>query len=333
MPVPMIRTSERTGNFKRCPQKWQWSTLEGLAPLRDSNPLWFGQGIHIALAEWYQLGLSRGPHPAETWERFCGDEERYIPTEYEENFVEFAEAKGLGVEMMTNYVDLYGKDPRWHVIATEQTFQQLIADPRVDRLPSGKRKALVRYVGTFDGVYRDTGNSEIWLMEHKTAAAISTQHLVLDEQAGSYWLFATRVLRKQGLIGPRESITGIMYNFMRKAYKDDRPTNERGESLNKDGSVSKRQPQPLFHREPIDRTVGEMKTMEARIQAEALHMELMRNGSLPIYKTPNKDCSWQCEFYRMCQLHEAGQDWEEYRDEMFKHRDPYGDHRQNRKSA
>src|SRR3546814_7851105 len=131
--------------------------------------------------------------------------------------------------MMEGYVDRYGEDDHWDVIATEQTFNLLISDPRVARLPSGKLKALIRYVGTFDGVYRDTGTGEIFLMEHKTAAGISTAHLPLDDQAGSYWYVATRVLRKQGLIGPRESIAGIMYNFMRKGLPDDRPTNERGE--------------------------------------------------------------------------------------------------------
>lgn len=328
----MVRTSERS-QFKFCPQAWKWGTLEGLAPVRDSNPLWFGQGIHIALAEWYQLGNKRGPHPSETWVEFCGDEERYIPTDYEENFAEFADARSLGVEMMNNYVNQYGRDDHWDVIATEQTFSQLVADPRVGRLPSGKLKALVRYVGTFDGVYRDLRTNEIYLMEHKTAASISTGHLVLDDQAGSYWWAATKILRKQGLIGPREEIVGIMYNFMRKAFADDRPVNEKGESLNQNGSVSKRQPAPLFHREVVWRSSEQRATMERRIQAEALHMEAMRNGSLPIYKSPNRDCSWKCSFYKMCQMDEAGADVEEFKEAMFRYRDPYGDHRQNRKSA
>lgn len=330
--IQMLRTSER-GSFKECPQKWQWGNNEGLAAKRDSNPLWFGQGIHIALAEWYQKGKARGPHPADTWEDFCADEERFIPTEYDEDERKYVEAKALGEAMMEGYVEKYGEDDHWDVIATEQTFRLLIADPRYRPEPGGKLKALVRYVGTFDGVYRDLGTGEIFLMEHKTAAGIMTDHLPLDDQAGSYWYVATRVLRKQGLIGPRESIAGIMYNFMRKALPDDRPTNEKGEALNKDGSVSKRQSPPNFLREPVWRSSGERKTMERRIQDEALHMEAMRNGTLPIYKRPTRDCSWRCEFYKMCLLHEAGADVEEYKEAVYRKRDPYGDHRENRKSA
>src|SRR6478736_611391 len=284
MPLQMLRTSER-GSFKECPLKWHWSTNEGLAAKRDSNPLWFGQGIHIALAEWYQKGLERGEHPADTWEDFCADEKRFIPTEYDVDERKYVEAKELGVAMMEGYVDLYGNDERWDVIATEQTFNLLIADPRVPRLPSGKRKALVKYVGTFDGVYRDTGSGEIFLMEHKTAAGISTDHLPPDDQ----------------------------------------PRDEKGNALNKDGTISKRQSPPLFQREPVWRSRGERATMERRIQDEALHMEAMRNGTLPIYKRPTRDCSWRCEFYKMCMLDEAGADVEEYKEAVYRKRDPYGD--------
>jgi hypothetical protein len=331
MPLQMLRTSER-GTFKECPLKWQWGANEGLAAKRDSNPLWFGQGIHIALAEWYRKGKERGPHPADTWEDFCEDEQRYIPTEYDEDGAKFVDAKELGIAMMEGYVDHYGEDDHWDVIATEQTFNLLIPDPRVG-LVNGKKKALVKYVGTFDGVYRDTGTGEIFLMEHKTAAGIRTEHLPLDDQAGSYWYVATRVLRKQGLIGPRESIVGIQYNFMRKALPDDRDRNEKGEALNKDGTVSKRQSPPLFVREVNWRSRDERRIMERRIQDEALHMEAMRNGTLPVYKRPTMDCSWRCEFYKMCMLDEAGADVEEYKKAVYRVRDPYGDHRQNRKAA
>jgi hypothetical protein len=45
------------------------------------------------------------------------------------------------------------------------------------------------------------------------------------------------------------------------------------------------------------------------------------------------DCSWDCPFFAMCQLHETDADWEEYRDAMFHRIDPYSDHRLAIKSA
>src|SRR3546814_11467999 len=103
--------------------------------------------------------------------------------------------------MMEGYVDRYGEDDHWDVIATEQTFNLLISDPRVARLPSGKLKALIRYVGTFDGVYRDTGTGAIFRLAHKTAAGISTAHLPLDDQHGQYRYVANRVTRTHAQLG------------------------------------------------------------------------------------------------------------------------------------
>ena len=328
----MLRTSER-GTFKECPQKWWWAYREGLRPLRTKNALWFGIGIHIALAEWYRLGSERGPHPADTWREYCNDEKRFIPMEMEEDELKYIEAYDLGVIMMNGYVEKYGLDPSWEVIATEQVFAKKIAHPV--RSPSGKRVLLVDYRGTFDGVYRDlnTRTGEIILMEHKTAASIQTNHLPLDDQAGSYWMVADFTLKAQGLIKRTEMVQGIQYNFMRKATPDERPTNERGESLNKNGSVSKVQPSPLFVREMDWKSAAQRRKMHERIQGEALHMKAMEDGTLPIYKRPTRDCSWRCEFYKMCMADETGADVEEYKEAMYTRVDPYADHREDRKAA
>ena len=52
---------------------------------------------------------------------------------------------------------------------------------------------------------------------HKTAKAVKTGHLTLNDQAGGCRLAATTVLRHRSSFGPRESLAGIRYNFLRKA--------------------------------------------------------------------------------------------------------------------
>lgn len=364
MSIPILRNSERS-TFKRCPQRWWWAWREGLRPLRDANPLWFGQGIHLALAEWYLEGDKRGPHPVETWEKFVADEERFIPVDYEEDEYKLIEAKELGKTMLNGYIEEYGRDDDWDVIATERTFKMPI------KTQNGKSR-LVDFVGTMDGVYRQRSTGEVWLMEHKTAKAIFLNHLPLDDQAGAYFMVATQALRSQGLIKKDEELQGIMYNFLRKGLPDTRPKNAEGLRTNKPtrahyvdalvasgegraalarltiadmenisaekglrvtGEVSKMQPTPLFHREPVWRSAGERRTTYYAIQAEAIHMKAMKTHKLPLYKNPTRDCSWDCSFYRMCVLHEAGEDWKEYAESEFKKEDPYKDHRNNRKSA
>lgn len=361
-----IRASERT-TLKRCPQKWYWRYVDHLVPIRDANPLWFGGAVHVALAEWYQPGLKRGPHPAETFDDALEGDRSFLVTNEEEE-MEYANARTLGIDMLERYVEHYGNDDSWDVIATEQQYQVWIPHPRK------KVARWLRHVGTFDGVYRDLVTEEILLMEHKTAAGIDPNHLGLDDQAGTYWAVANSKLRKSGVLKQGESIAGINYNFLRKAMRDTRPQDENGQYRNKAqkvhyvealtgvddwsedelkkmkideldsiaaanyvvvlGEVSKSQPPAYFERWPVYRNANERRTMIARIQAEATYAERWRAGdpNFPLFKTPTRDCRWQCAFNRMCELHEQGDDgWEDFRDAMFNRADPYEDH--ERKSA
>jgi hypothetical protein len=317
-------------------------------------------------------------HPLETWKKFSKDEMHQIRVYAERFQVDekvYEDAIELGAIMLEEYLKEYGEDDSWSFIATERPFQIYIPGP------DGSKVAI--YLGTFDGVYRDLNTGEIWLLETKTTGAISTSHLNLDDQAGSYWAVASSILRKEGLLGPKESIAGVMYNFLRKTTPDPRPRHPAtGEYTNKPtkehyiaalqgrdirfveqsspksgpiaiekakvadletacefasitvyGEVSRVQPLPMFARVPVNRTKRERNTQIRRIAAEVQAMEAYRSGELPLIKTPRSTghdaCQHGCEFFEMCTLHEAGADWEMYRDAMFRKHDPYADHRKS----
>ena len=323
MTPTMVRNSERS-DWRRCRKRWEWTWVDGLKARRVKTPLWLGQGVHEALAEFYRYKGSkrRGPHPAETFQAWAGDSQRQAWTRsllFDED--ERVSATDLAVAMLEGYIDRYGRDDRVQVIAAEDSFELGIPHPKHPSITA------CIYCGTFDLVYRDLATGEIWLMEHKTRKAIKTSHLAIDQQASGYWLAATSVLRHKGLIKPTDKLEGIKYNFLRKAFADDRPTDELGRSLNKDGSVSKSQPTPLFHREPVYRTPRELRSTALQIVLENWEMNQVRAGKLPVYKNQTEDCDWQCPFYEMCDLHEKGDDWETFRDEMYQVVDPYEDHR------
>ncbi len=357
-----VRTSERRC-FKRCPQKWYWAYVKGLKPLRVANPLWFGQAWHIAMAEWYQPGFKRGAHPAETFAKVLeGDRLVRITNEDEER--EFVDARELGIEMATNYVDHYGDDPDWDIIVTEREFRFIL------KSLDGRIKRWMRYRGTLDGIRRSASTGHYYLIEHKTAASIGTSHLPLDDQAGSYWAFGPQILKSLGIDMEGKYLENIEYNFARKGKLDTRPTNAQGLRCNKPlkkhyvdamvdngiidenqrastsklkieqledeavrhglvvlGDVSKSQPAPLFLRQPVYRDPQERRNQITRIKQEALYMERMRAGdpNYPIYKNPTWDCSWDCPFFRMCELHEQGDHLsvEEFAEVMYRVGDPY----------
>lgn len=363
-----LRTSERS-LFKRCPQRWHWAVVEGLAPRREATPLWFGTLIHYALAEWYLPGFRRGPHPAATFEKAIeGNRIVKIPSMDEDDEKVFIDAKALGIEMLNNYIKHYGRDDHKNYIITEKTGHIYLPPWRQ------KKGRGVKYYYTFDGVYQDMRDGRYWLDEHKTAASISTSHLPLDDQGGSYYAVASGQLMRMGLLKPGEQIEGIMFNFLRKAAADTRPKNADGMSTNKPnkkhyeqafikagvpkefwhrrlfhdmqelakdegmrvlGDVSAVQNADLFLREPIYRSPEERRTQLVRIQKDAWHIDRARNDpGYPIIKNVvaggMQACSG-CPFFQMCQLDEQGdqESVEEYKAAMYLHRDPYQAYRKS----
>lgn len=324
--LPMLRTSERK-DFKRCPQRWWWAWRDGLKPIGPENlNLWFGQGIHLGFAKWYIPGLERGIDPRETFEEFVKVETRKMKLSFKDEFgqweKEFVDAGVLGEAMLTAYLMEYGHDEAWEFIAPEQPFRVVLKHPVLGEI--------VRYVGTFDGVFRNHEfDGQIELLETKTAKTISIKHLSLDDQAGGYWAVATDTLRAQKLIDAKEAIAGIRYNFLRKGMPDERPTDSEGYALNKDGSRSKNQPKPLVERHFIEKTRRERQTQLKRVMAEAQNMRRFETGEQEMYKSSNWNCSWDCDFFNLCELHESTPDWEEFARRAMSKRDPYADHRKS----
>lgn len=220
--------------------------------------------------------------------------------------------------------------------------------------------------GTFDGVYRDRDDAKIKLMEHKTAGSISVGHLTMDNQAGTYWAVAQSVGKSQGWLGKNENIRSITYNFLRKGMPDDRPQDENGHRRNQPkkehyiavleplgllpdlkkeqtlsnlaaiaaeeelvvlGDVSKRQPPPLYLRHPVIKTPSMRKMQVHRLQQEVRRMSLYVAGILEVTKSANRDTCPMCPYKEMCELHETGSGWVEFRDQMMRATDPYEDHR------
>lgn len=362
--LPIVTTSERRA-FKRCPQRWWWSFRQGLAPVQMSEKLWFGIGIHEVLAYLLQPGTKRPKDFLDKWYAFTDEDQAsvVIRERLDDGQSRWADARELGAAMLKGYVEFYDWDKKWYVLYTEEPFAIEIPDP------TNPKRSICIFNSTFDGVYRDE-QGRCWLMEHKTAASIGNlAYLEMDDQAGAYWAIATQVLREKGILGPRERIVGIMYNFLLKRMPDDdRPQDEKGYYHNKPnkqhfiealpdvntakmtlermadlaeqrgivvlGEISKNQPPPLFERKPIRRTANERAKQILNIgnETHAMNWHRQTDGAY-LYKNQTRDCGWDCQFYEMCTLHEANADWDEFRDARFVVRDPYDRYRLRKSAA
>lgn len=56
-------------------------------------------------------------------------------------------------------------------------------------------------------------------------------------------------------------------------------------------------------------------------------MNAVRDGTMPVLKTAQKDC-YYCEFFDLCELDESGGDTEYFIQTTMNKYDPYADHRE-----
>lgn len=321
--LPMVRSHELI-DYGRCPKKWYWKWRMGLVPKTEIfSALSLGTWVHAALAEWYELPRSKRTVLAlvEAYKAIV-----YValhgyngPTHVLDQGHELA---ALGLAMVTGYAKHYGNDPDLQIIATEIPIEFEITHPDGELIAIYKLKP--------DAVFQSRKDGFIWLLETKTAASIRVEHLPIDSQARPYATLAERALKTLGAIKKTDSVKGILYNFLRKAHPDERDYNKQGLALNKDGSVSKRQPSPLFVRHPLKLTRAAKRIALERLKLDSLEIttvaEYLRQGRIKpsaLRKTTHHSCPKTCQYFSMCVLEEEGGDITEMRRTMYRRENPY----------
>lgn len=323
MSLPVVRSHERM-DFKRCQKKWYWKWRKGLVPKEISfGALELGTWMHEALALWYSHPGTRREGVLKLHFVAIAEAAQFAARQAgaPEHVLEKAEELAvLGEAMCHAYAQRYGADRGVRVIQAEIPLEFTI--------PGNDGKVIAVHRLKPDLVFMD--DAGVWLMEHKTAASIRTGHLVIDDQARPYGAMAGFALRKLGLIKSNQEFKGIVYNFLRKALPDDRPRDEKGRALNRDGAVSKRQPPVNFLRLPVRMTSRAKAITLRRVQSETVIItettKLLRAGKLftgAIPKTPHNSCPKTCQFFALCVSEDEGTDITSMEREMFVRRDPY----------
>lgn len=336
--ISRLRTSERT-TLKSCEFRWSMTYGRKLKPTTDAPALRFGSLIHAALAKYYKPGIKRGPHPAKTFLKLYEAELiEQSAMGFRDEDGNWQEAGELGELMMNNYIEEYGADEKWEVIATEMPFSvQVMHEVRKDEWPHSKVVPWYNYVGVLDGVWRDRSSKRLWIPDHKTTAGIGgtvdhpniPPYLLLDDQAGAYWSRGVEFLVQKGILKKDQKLAGMLYNFMRKAKPDERPykvVNGKRLHLNQDGSISKKQPPPYFARFPIMRDEYDREAARQRADEEYRRIELLRSGDLTVTKTPGMFTCPMCPVKDICELHEVGADYEEMIRQTMQPADFYSAH-------
>jgi len=344
--VPSVRTSERS-SFKGCRWQWQRSYVDRLTPREEAPALRFGSLVHAALELRYPPGIKRGPKPAISFAKLFDKQLKEMEDGwgFRDSEGEWADAKELGVAMLENYVATYGRDEEWKVIASEMTFRVpvygiLAPDDSPHKWhpcgPDDGGAHLFNYVGTMDGVWQNRMDGGVRINDYKTTKGDPLKEalgkLLLDEQGTAYWTWGVDHLVAEGILKGKtlRALDGMLYTFLRKQAPDPRPQNAKGQRLNKDGSVSLKQPGAYFHRELVYRDEAQQAAARQRALDEFADMTAVRQGQAPAYKSPGLSFPHQqckaCAFFDICELHEINADWEQLRDATLVEWNPYEAH-------
>jgi len=217
------------------------------------------------------------------------------------------DAGELGVAMLDSYVNTYGKDDEWEVLATEQRFEAPIK--------SSRGTVLGWYVGVIDLIMKHRPTKSIELWDHKGVKSIDTGYLTLDSQKSGYWTYGVDALIASGVIKSTLGLRTMRYNFLRKAKPDEREfrVGEKGQKiyLNQNGTDSKVQPSAHFVRHPVPMTDAERGLEREMVLGELRDMTLVKAGKLTIYKNPGKFTCMFCDVKDICEIHQVGGDHEE----------------------
>lgn len=322
--LPVIRSSERM-DYKRCPKRWYWKWRLGLVlRVHKFGAVDLGTWMHIALSNWYGPNRQRNGELAEL---FVNAADAAITKAVDNGSPDYEIAKAeemltLGEAMASAYQLHYGLDSDIQILATEIPLEYTFSHPDTGLIVAAHKIKP-------DGVLMDA-RGDVWLFEHKTAKSIETEHLVIDDQARPYGAMAERSLIKARLLKRGQRFRGILYNFLRKALPDERPRNSDGKYLNKDRSVSKRQPPPYFVRKHITMTREAKRITLSRVADEALEITaktlMLRTKEIHpdrIPKTQHKSCPKTCVFFNMCVAEENGADIRDMMRTMYVRQDPY----------
>lgn len=273
--------------FRQCPMKWDLGYRQGWKPTVEKEAFRLGHIWHeimerhyLTIKEWQDEnhgGSTRSPHRGSFGEtellELCAGEVGPVMDKLD------VETRALMEWAYAGYVEMYGCDPDWRIIATEQKGEVPLTE---DGRP---------LVWVIDLVVEDLDYGGVWIVDHKFPGDLASDtEIDLDDQLGLYW-FAWAISGHE----TAKRVNGAMLNESRKKQnvgdKIPVPLFANGKPKGKPQTLEQR-----FRRTRTSRTLDELQMIaeDARKVVKAMAL-LEREDAL--YSSPNpKQCAWKCDF-------------------------------------
>lgn len=246
--------------YRECPLKHKWEYHDRWAPTEEKPALARGHLWHWVMAAHY-TAIRQAQK-----ENRIPDAEEIFDTVKQGLFDaggNQTEDQGLITWMYAGYLEAYGLDPDWEILAVEHKAEVPILE--------GMRESGYWLKVIIDLVIRDRFTGKIWIVDHKTGRdAEKDKDLDLDDQFGLY----TAGVRALG-----KPVLGSIYN----------------------GARTQRNKAPMeldnrFKRTLMMRTDIELAAIMADALATARAAYAKHPPTYSPYSSPTSDCKWRCPF-------------------------------------
>ncbi|MGH9200746.1 MAG: PD-(D/E)XK nuclease family protein [Vicinamibacterales bacterium] len=285
---------------QRCWRKWYFAAYRNLV-LRDegvAGPRAIGSRIHRALAGYYERQLD----PVQLIRLEVESDAEAFP-EQAEDVLKDGDLCLAMIEGYLEWLEETGADADLRLISTEREVRQpfgVIDDVNVE------------VVGTLDQRVQKISDGSRAFIDHKTVANFADTLKIarIAQQFLHYDLLEyLEFIREQR--PPEERTDGGIYNMLRKVKRTPRAT------------------PPFYMRHEVRHNMDELRSYWLRVAAVAAEI-IARRRRLDAgqdmrsvaYPTPNRDCSWSCDFFPICPLVDDGSDIESVIESFYEVREP-----------
>lgn len=306
--VRLVSNSE-VQTFKDCPRKWWLAWHRGLRPRsrRVTGAASTGTRIHVALAALYTPGGSFSQAQAALANAQLADREEYDRQAAARSFSEDAGQVVAALEaelktltstfdmeqaMLEGYLEWLeesGIDQHLEVISVEQRVEVVFCDE--DDAFKRAWPHAVKLIAKLDARVRNLITGAVKFIDHKTVGSLHDPLLGLNQQMRHYHVIED-LLTEPGQ--PRAE--GALYNMLKKVKR------------------TRAAKPPFFARVPIDHNKFELISHTAqligvidRINDVAALLDdkpYMHQAAAP--PRPSRDCTWKCEFFKVCRMFDDG---------------------------
>ncbi len=289
-------------DYRRCQRKWYLGTYLELR-LRQGpepgSPLSIGTLVHDALAAYYDPSVKADP--VLYAEQIFQDAVAESPA-YESALAREFELIRIMLSGYMEWLEETGADQDIEVLGTERMAEIEVAEG-------------ITLLSKLDAPVRRVSDGTRMAFEHKTVQSLGAplSLLKLDTQLLTEHLVLFLSARMEGATDAEAyaQCTGIVYNMLRKVKR-----------------TASAKP-PFYGREEVPHNIHELRNhwrhvlaIAREIQRTRARLDAGESHHTACVPNPTRECTWDCDFFRVCVLADDGSDFEGALEDTYEKRDP-----------